>query len=230
MFQLYKHLEISESELSSGGPGSAVEIPPKALPPAKGSPQTLEQLLAGFVIREKEARKPQLNRSLRNSIPAIPVDLDVSDGETSVSDSGSDSPVCVDLPPQPFIYQHTVSNVDAEISWTGPRSGELVSFYELQLQEARLTGQGKNIQWFSSQSEEHLENLAPGTEYIIRVRGLNVAGAGPWSLPYKVDMRMCGWFATMPAVPGMPLDPAPVVITVRRHRKPQKKTVFLPAS
>lgn len=101
--------------MSSSGPGSAVEITPKTLPPATGSPQTLEQLLAGFVIREKDARKPQLNRSLRNSIPAIPVDLDVSDGETSISDSGSDSPVCVDLPPQPFIYQHTVSNVDAEV-------------------------------------------------------------------------------------------------------------------
>ncbi|KAH0631349.1 hypothetical protein JD844_005641, partial [Phrynosoma platyrhinos] len=95
-------------------------------------------------------------------------------------------------------------NICDEVSWTGPRNGELISFYELQLQEAKLDGQGKNIHWFCSQTEEHLENLTPDTKYLIR-------------------------FGTMAPVQGMPLDPSPVTVTVRRSRKSQKKTIFLPA-
>ncbi|XP_077193097.1 fibronectin type III domain-containing protein 8 [Paroedura picta] len=196
---------------------------PKNAPPfsTKSLNQTLDELLAGVLVQEN-ILKPKLNRSILSGMPTVPVDLDVSDGETSLSDSGSDSPVCVELPQQPTIYQHTVSNVRAELSWTGPSSGELVSFYELRLQEARLTRPHKSIKWFCSQTEEHLENLTPGTEYLFRVRALNVAGAGKWSEPYK--------FATMPAVPGLALDPSPVIAVVRRHRKPQRKTVYLPAS
>ncbi|KAL8220164.1 UNVERIFIED_CONTAM: hypothetical protein K2H54_039887 [Gekko kuhli] len=184
--------------------------------------QTLDELLAGVLVPERDILKPKLNRSILRGVPTVPVDLDVSDRETSLSDSGSDSPVCVELPQQPTVYQHSVSNVRAELCWTGPRSGELVSFYELRLQEARLTGQRKSIKWFCPQTEERLENLTPGTEYLFHVRALNVAGAGKWSEPYK--------FATMPAVPGLALDPSPVTAVVRRHRKPQKKTIFLPAS
>ncbi|KAJ7304136.1 hypothetical protein JRQ81_011663 [Phrynocephalus forsythii] len=169
---------------------------------------------------EKNARKSPPSRPKRSSNSSVPVDLDMSDGETSVSDSGSESPVCVELPLQPFIHEHTVSSITAQISWTGPCNGELVSFYELQLQEARLDGQGKDIHWFCSQTEQHLENLTPDTEYLIRVRALNVAGAGKWSAPYK--------FGTLPPVPGMPLDPSPIIVTVRRRRKSQKKTIFIP--
>ncbi|XP_053124786.1 fibronectin type III domain-containing protein 8 [Hemicordylus capensis] len=225
MFQLYRNLEASESETTSPCQNSSGEVSKQVLSSANSLPQTLDDLLAGLFIDirpEKDDRKHQLNRPRLSGIPAVPVDLDMSDGETSVSDSGSESPVCVELPPQPFIYQHSASHLSAELSWTGPRSGELVSFYELQLEEARLVGQGKNIQWFCSDTEEHLANLNPDTEYVIYVRALNVAGAGMWSEPYK--------FATLPPVPGIPLDPPPVIIIVKRHRKPQKKTVFLPAA
>ncbi|XP_062996694.1 fibronectin type III domain-containing protein 8 [Elgaria multicarinata webbii] len=208
------------SDTSGSSPGSATGSPKNILYSASSLPHTLDDLLASLSVPDKVARKPPLNRPRRSSSPSVLVDLDMSDGETSLSDSGSESPVCVELPPQPFIYEHTVSSTTAQVSWTGPRSGELISFYELQLQEARLAGQGKNIHWFCSQTEEHLENLSPDTMYLIRVRALNVAGSGKWSAPYK--------FGTMPPVPGLPLDPSPVTITVRRHRKPQKKTIFIP--
>ncbi|XP_054854795.1 fibronectin type III domain-containing protein 8 [Eublepharis macularius] len=224
MFQLYRSDIDSSTTSTSSSPRRSTSGTPKSSPPFSTSNlnQTLDELLAGVLVQEKDISKPKLKRSILSGLPAIPVDLDVSDGETSLSDSSSDSPVCVDLPQQPEVYQHTVSNVRAELSWTGPRSGELVSFYELQLQEAKQTGQDKSIKWFCSQIEEHLENLTPGTEYLFRVRALNVAGAGKWSKPYK--------FATMPAVKGLALDPSPVIAVVRRHTKPQKKTIFLPAS
>lgn len=77
-----------------------------------------------------------------------------------------------------------------QVSWAGPQNGELISFYELQLQEAKLEGQGKDIHWFCSQTEENLENLTPGTVYVIRIRALNVAGTGKWSPPYKVHTAL----------------------------------------
>ncbi|XP_028598453.2 fibronectin type III domain-containing protein 8 [Podarcis muralis] len=224
MFQLYRNhssLPSESSDTSSSGLGSIIETPKHILYSACSLPHTLDDLLAGLSVPKKAARRPPPSCPRRSSSPSVPVDLDMSDGETSLSDSGSESPVCVELPPQPFIREHTVSSTSAQVSWSGPRNGELISFYELQLQEARLDGQGKNIHWFCSQTEEHLENLTPGTTYLLRVRSLNVAGAGKWSAPYK--------FGTMPSVAGMPLDPAPVTVTVRRCRKPQKKTIFIPA-
>ncbi|XP_048357608.1 fibronectin type III domain-containing protein 8 [Sphaerodactylus townsendi] len=224
VFQLHRsHVETSTTS-SSSSPPKTTRRRPKSSPPFCTSSlnQTLDDLLAGVLVHEKDILKPRQNRSILSGMPNVPVDLDVSDGETSLSDSGSDSPVCVELPQQPTVYQHTVSNVRAELSWTGPCNGDLVSFYELRLQEAKQTGQHNIIKWFCSQTEEHLENLTPGTQYLFRVRALNVAGTGKWSEPYK--------FATMPAVPGLALDPSPVIAIVRRHRKPQKKTVFLPAS
>ncbi|KAF7235703.1 Fibronectin type III domain-containing protein 8 [Varanus komodoensis] len=224
MYQLYNaHLNITSdtSDTSSSGPSSAIQSPKNILYSSNNLPHTLDDLLAGMSVPDRAACRPLPGRPRCSSAPSIPVDLDMSDGETSISDSGSESPVCVELPPQPFIFEHTISSIHAQICWTGPGSGELISFYELQLQEARLDGQGKDIHWFCSQTEEHLENLTPDTTYLIRVRALNVAGAGKWSAPYK--------FGTMPSIPGLPLDPCPVTITVRRRKTPQKKTIFIPA-
>ncbi|XP_025024961.1 fibronectin type III domain-containing protein 8 [Python bivittatus] len=225
MFQLYRNhtmLTSESSDTSSCGLSSMMESSKNILYSASSLPHTLDDLLAGMKVPEKEARQPPPSHSkcsTRNE--SVLVNLDASDGETSASDSGSESPVCVELPPQPVIREHTVSTINAQVSWTGPQNGELISFYELQLQEAKLDGQGKNIHWFCSQTEEHLENLTPGTVYVIRVRALNVAGAGKWSPPYR--------FGTIHPVPGMPLDPSPVTVTVRRRRKPQRKTIFIPA-
>ncbi|XP_061453709.1 fibronectin type III domain-containing protein 8 [Rhineura floridana] len=223
-FQLYRsHTSIlsESSDTSSSGFSSTIGSPQNILCSVSSLPHTLDDLLAGLSVPKKDARKPPPSRPLLSSNPSVPVDLDMSDGETSISDSGSESPVCVELPPQPFIHEHTVNCISAQVSWSGPRNGELVSFYELQLQEARLDGQGKNIHWFCSKTEEHLDNLTPDTAYLLRIRALNVAGAGKWSAPYR--------FGTMPPVAGMPLDPSPVTVTVRRCRKPQKKTIFFPA-
>ncbi|XP_042294871.1 fibronectin type III domain-containing protein 8 [Sceloporus undulatus] len=225
MYQLYRDhqkLPSESSDTSSSIPGSGVETQKNILYSTSSLPHIVDSLQAGFLVPEKATtRKATRTRPGRSSNPSIPVDLSMIDEVSSSSDSGSESPVCVELPPQPFIHEHTVSSVTAQISWTGPRNGELISFYELQLQEAKLDGQGKNIHWFCSQTEEHLENLTPDTKYLIRVRALNVAGAGKWSEPYK--------FGTMSPVQGMPLDPSPVTVTVRRSRKSQKKTIFLPA-
>uniref|UniRef100_A0ABM5ESW2 Fibronectin type III domain-containing protein 8 n=1 Tax=Pogona vitticeps TaxID=103695 RepID=A0ABM5ESW2_9SAUR len=223
MHQLYRsHINLAgeSSDTSTISPGNSAERQNSLLYSTSSLPLSFDDLLAGLPVPEKTTRKPPQSRSKKSRNLSVPVDLDVSDGETSISDSSSESPVCVELPPQPFIYEHTVSSISAQVSWTRPRSGELVSFYELQLQEARPDGQGNSIRWVCSQTEEHLENLTPDTQYLIRVRALNVAGAGKWSAPYK--------FGTMPPVPGMPLDPSPVKVTVRRCRKSQKKTIFIP--
>uniref|UniRef100_A0ACB8FS93 Uncharacterized protein n=1 Tax=Sphaerodactylus townsendi TaxID=933632 RepID=A0ACB8FS93_9SAUR len=99
-------------------------------------------------------------------------------------------------------------------------------FYELSdyRRPSRLGNMQHSSSGFCSQTEEAiLENLTPGTPIPVPMyEALNVAGTGKWSESDK--------FATMPAVPGLALDPSPVIAIVRRHRKPQKKTVFLPAS
>ncbi|XP_060639800.2 fibronectin type III domain-containing protein 8 [Anolis sagrei] len=224
MYQLYRDhrgFGSDSSDTSSSIQGGSAESQNNILRSASSSPHMLDALLAELTLPEKTpAHKSPRTRPGRSSA-VVPVDLNMSDGETSVSDSGSESPVCVEMPPQPFIHEHTSSSFSAQISWTGPQNRELISFYELELQEARLDGQGKNIHWFCSRTEEHLENLIPDTKYVIRVRALNVAGAGKWSAPYT--------FSTMPPVPGMPLDPCPVTVTVRRSRKSQKKTIFVSA-
>ncbi|XP_039181497.1 fibronectin type III domain-containing protein 8 isoform X2 [Crotalus tigris] len=226
MFQLYRNDSMptsDSSDTSSYGLINTGEASKNILYSTSSLPHTLDDLLAGMKVPQKEARQPPPARSkgsTRNK--SVLINLDISDGETSVSDSGSESPVYVQLPPQPTIQEHTVSTINAKVSWAGPQNGELISFYELQLQEAKLEGQGKDIHWFCSQTEENLENLTPGTVYVFRVRALNVAGTGKWSPPYK--------FCTMHPVPGMPLDPSPVTVTVRRCRKSQKKTIFIPSS
>ncbi|XP_026541076.1 fibronectin type III domain-containing protein 8 [Notechis scutatus] len=225
MFQLYRNhsmLTSDSSDTSSYGLSNTMENSKNILYSTGSLPHTLDDLLAGMKFPQKEARQPPPARSKRSiQNEGVLINLDVSDGETSISDSGSESPVYVQLPPEPVIQEHTVSTINAKVSWAGPQNGELISFYELQLQEAKLEDQGKDIHWFCSQTEENLENLTPGTVYVIRVRALNVAGTGKWSPPYR--------FCTMQPIAGMPLDPSPVTVTVRRHRKSQKKTIFIPS-
>ncbi|XP_032084566.1 fibronectin type III domain-containing protein 8 [Thamnophis elegans] len=225
MFQLYRNhslLSSDTSDTSSYGLSNTMENSKNILYSTASLPHTLDDLLAGMKVPPKEARQPPPARSKCSTRKeSVLINLDVSDGETSISDSGSESPVYVQLPPEPVIQEHTVSAINAKVSWASPQNGELISFYELHLQEAKLEGQGKDIHWFCSQTEENLENLTPGTTYVIRARALNVAGTGKWSPPYR--------FCTVYPIPGMPLDPSPVTVTVRRHRKSQKKTIFIPS-
>ncbi|KAG8143318.1 hypothetical protein E2320_000569 [Naja naja] len=212
-FQLYRNhsmLTSDSSDTSSYGLSNTMESSRNILYSTGSLPHTLDDLLAGMKVPQKEARQPPPARSKRSTKnEGVLINLDVSDGETSISDSGSESPVYVQLPPEPVIQEHTVSTINAKVSWASPQNGELISFYELQLQEAKLEDQGKDIHWFCSQTEENLENLTPGTVYVIRVRALN--------------------FCTIQPIAGMPLDPSPVTITIRRHRKSQKKTIFIPS-
>uniref|UniRef100_A0A8C6Y3G5 Fibronectin type-III domain-containing protein n=1 Tax=Naja naja TaxID=35670 RepID=A0A8C6Y3G5_NAJNA len=184
-------LTSDSSDTSSYGLSNTMESSRNILYSTGSLPHTLDDLLAGMKVPQKEARQPPPARSKRSTKnEGVLINLDVSDGETSISDSGSESPVYVQLPPEPVIQEHTVSTINAKVSWASPQNGELISFYELQLQEAKLEDQGKDIHWFCSQTEENLENLTPGTVYVIRVRALNVAGTGKWSPSYRVHTAL----------------------------------------
>ncbi|KAM6428141.1 fibronectin type III domain-containing protein 8 isoform 4-T4 [Liasis olivaceus] len=126
MFQLYRNhtmLTSESSDTSSCGLSSTMESSKNILYSASSLPHTLDDLLAGMKVPEKEARQPPPSHSkcsARNE--SVLVNLDASDVETSASDSGSESPVCVELPPQPVIREHTVSTINAQVSWTGPQN------------------------------------------------------------------------------------------------------------
>lgn len=110
-------LTSDSSDTSSYGLSNTVESSKNILYSTGSLPHTLDDLLASMKVPQKEARQPPPARSkcsTRNE--SVLINLDVSDGETSISDSGSESPVYVQLPPEPVIQEHTVSTINAKVS------------------------------------------------------------------------------------------------------------------
>ncbi|CAM4624040.1 unnamed protein product [Lepidochelys kempii] len=170
---------------------------------------SLEELLACRELGGSREAKPRGSRPCRCPPPA-PVGPEGSEGDTS--DSGAESPVCMEPPWAPVLCQHVAGPATAQLWWVTRRGSDWVSLYELRLQEPS----GTRSQWFCAQAPERLQNLSPGTQYRIRVRALNAAGPGPWSPPYI--------FATVPRAK----EAIPVMVTVRRRLDFHRKTIYLP--
>ncbi|EHH24698.1 fibronectin type III domain-containing protein 8 [Macaca nemestrina] len=154
------------------------------------------------------------------------LDLDNPELETETSSTHSESSVVVDLPDTPFIFEHTVSNSTAVISWTYALGKQPVSFYQVLLQEAAETQENelpkaKNRPWIFNKilgTTVKLMELKPNTCYCLTVRAANTAGVGKWCKPYK--------FATLATDFSSFPENNPIQITVRR-KEPQRKIVSI---
>ncbi|XP_012300964.2 fibronectin type III domain-containing protein 8 [Aotus nancymaae] len=154
------------------------------------------------------------------------LDLDNPELDTETSSTPSESSVVVDLPDTPFIFEHTVSNSTAVISWTYAVGKQPVSFYQVLLQEVAKTQENelpkaKNRPWIFNKilgTTVKLMELKPNTCYHLTVRAANTAGVGKWCKPYKFG-TLATDFSSFP-------ENNPIQITVRR-KKPQQKIVSI---
>ncbi|XP_023048626.1 fibronectin type III domain-containing protein 8 [Piliocolobus tephrosceles] len=154
------------------------------------------------------------------------LDLDNPELETETSSTHSESSAVVDLPDTPFIFEHTVSNSTAVISWTYALGKQPVSFYQVLLQEVAQTQENelpkaKNRPWIFNKilgTTVKLMELKANTCYCLTVRAANTAGVGKWCKPYK--------FATLATDFSSFPENNPIQITVRR-KEPQRKIVSI---
>ncbi|XP_055502367.1 uncharacterized protein LOC129703709 [Leucoraja erinacea] len=103
------------------------------------------------------------------------------------------------LPGPPKIYTHTVDGTSAKVKWMCPPVGKRTAyFFELQFQEIISVDKEMAIPQdqagvFSGIRRRNFvaTNLNSNSEYLFRVRAVNVSGEGPWSQPYKI-LTVCG--------------------------------------
>lgn len=153
------------------------------------------------------------------------LDLDNPDVDADTSSTPSESSVTMELPEAPFIYEHTVSNSTAVISWTYAFTKQQVSVYQLLLHEADKTRdklpKAKNHRWVFNEilgTTVKLMELKADTSYCVTVRAANTAGVGKWCKPYR--------FATVATDLKSFPENNPIQITVRR-KEPQQRTVSI---
>ncbi|XP_055113146.2 fibronectin type III domain-containing protein 8 isoform X2 [Symphalangus syndactylus] len=154
------------------------------------------------------------------------LDLDNPELETETSSMDSGSSVIVDLPDTPFIFEHTVNNSTAVISWTYALGKPPVSLYQLLLWEVAKTQENelpkaKNPPWIFNKilgTTAKLMELKPNTCYCLTVRAANTAGVGKWCKPYK--------FATLATDFSSCPENYPIQVTVRR-KEPRRKIVSI---
>ncbi|XP_017499552.3 fibronectin type III domain-containing protein 8 [Manis javanica] len=153
------------------------------------------------------------------------LDLDNPDVDADTSSTPSESSVTMELPEVPFIYEHTVSNSTAVISWTYAFTKQQVSVYQLLLHEADKTRdklpKAKNHRWVFNEilgTTVKLMELKADTSYCVTVRAANTAGVGKWCKPYR--------FATVATDLKSFPENNPIQITVRR-KEPQQRTVSI---
>ncbi|XP_038615161.1 fibronectin type III domain-containing protein 8 [Tachyglossus aculeatus] len=152
-----------------------------------------------------------------------PLDLDDADVDTETTSTPSESTVALEVPDAPFVHKHTVDDVTATITWSGPEAKQRVSFYQVTLRVLEtpdgLGAVDAPDPWVFNQvagSTIKLTDLQPSTKYCLGVRAANTAGAGEWCPPYK--------FATL-AGAEKGFGTSPVRVTVRRARETPRRTV-----
>ncbi|XP_067850777.1 serine-rich adhesin for platelets-like isoform X2 [Heptranchias perlo] len=98
-----------------------------------------------------------------------------------------------ELPEAPTIYKHTVAGTSAKVRWMFGVEERIAYFFELQFQEIISIDKEMAIPRdqagvFSGIRHKNFvaTNLNSNSEYLFRVRAVNVAGKGPWSQPYKI--------------------------------------------
>ncbi|ELW61718.1 fibronectin type III domain-containing protein 8 [Tupaia chinensis] len=166
------------------------------------------------------------NPSKSQLAPGGLLDLDNPALDTDTSSTYSECSVVMDLPEAPFIYEHTVSDSTAVISWTYALGKQQVSFYQVLLQEVakqnnNLSSKTVNHPWIFNKilgTTVKLMELKPNSSYCLTVRAVNAAGAGKWCKPYK--------FATVATDFNSFPENNPIQITVQR-KEPQRKTVSI---
>ncbi|KAI5240387.1 Fibronectin Type Iii Domain-Containing Protein 8 [Manis pentadactyla] len=179
--------------------------------------------VAENIVKRDLAVHPQ--QSKPQIAPGGLLDLDNPDVNADTSSTPSESSVTMELPEAPFIYEHTVSNSTAVISWTYAFSKQQVSIYQLLLQEADKTRdklpKAKNHRWVFNEilgTTVKLMELKADTSYCVTIRAANTAGVGKWCKPYR--------FATVATDLKSFPENNPIQITVRR-KEPQRKTVSI---
>ncbi|NIG61186.1 fibronectin type III domain-containing protein [Pontoporia blainvillei] len=159
------------------------------------------------------------------------LDLDNPEVDTDTSSTPSESSVVLDVPETPFIYEHTVSDSTAVISWTYAPGKQRVSFYQVLLREVVRKNDSempkespmdaKNHPWIFDKilsTTVKLMKLKTNTSYCLTVRAANTAGVGKWCKPYK--------FATVDTDLTSFPENNPIQITVKR-KKPQRRTISM---
>ncbi|XP_069752838.1 uncharacterized protein [Narcine bancroftii] len=104
-----------------------------------------------------------------------------------------------ELPGAPKIYKHTVAGTSAKVKWMCPPMRKRTTyFFELQFQEIISINKEMAIPQdqagvFSGIRHKNFvaTNLNSNSEYLFRVRAVNMIGKGPWSQPYKI-LTVCG--------------------------------------
>ncbi|XP_072329587.1 uncharacterized protein [Scyliorhinus torazame] len=98
-----------------------------------------------------------------------------------------------ELSEAPTIYKHTVDGTSAKVKWLFPVEEHTVFFFELQFQEIISVDKEMAIPQFQAgvfsgirRTNFIATNLNTNSEYLFRVRAVNVTGKGPWSQPYKI--------------------------------------------
>ncbi|XP_006890968.1 PREDICTED: fibronectin type III domain-containing protein 8 [Elephantulus edwardii] len=187
----------------------------------------LNRLSAVSLPKNEEKKDLALcpHQSQTQILPGGLLDFDKPELDTDTSSTHSESSVIVEVPEAPFIYEHTVSNSTAVISWTYALGKQQASFYQVLLQEVAKVKDNeqpktKNRPWIFNKilgTTIKLMELKPNTSYCLTVRAANTAGVGRWCKPYR--------FATVADLNSFP-ENNPIQITVRR-RAPQRRTVTI---
>ncbi|XP_038673179.1 uncharacterized protein LOC119976621 isoform X2 [Scyliorhinus canicula] len=98
-----------------------------------------------------------------------------------------------ELSEAPTIYKHTVDGTSAKVKWLFPVEEHTIFFFELQFQEIISVDKEMAIPQFQAgvfsgirRTNFVATNLNTNSEYLFRVRAVNMTGKGPWSQPYKI--------------------------------------------
>ncbi|TKC35832.1 fibronectin type III domain-containing protein 8 [Monodon monoceros] len=236
---LPKQMPMEDSECSSDdtsiSPMSSTLLNPIKLAVTQPSSSFFAGMLEGelnklsFSSMDKSTEKGDLAlcpQSKSQIAPCGLLDLDNTEVDTDTSSTPSESSVVLDVPEAPFIYEHTVSDSMAVISWTYAPGKQRVSFYQVLLQEVVRKNdsempKAKNHPWIFDKilsTTVKLMNLKTNTSYCLTVRAANTAGVGKWCKPYK--------FATVDTDLTSFPENNPIQITVQR-KKPQRKTISM---
>ena len=81
-------------------------------------------------------------------------------------------------------------------TWTTPKSDELISHYHLQYRMNGTTIWAHQVTVSPPRNSSIVPNLAPGTEYDIKVRAVSAVGAGNWSAVQTERTYMSEFFST----------------------------------